>query len=230
MASPSTLEYNILSRKLRSRRRALARANNIHMEYQAKPLPFNKELFGISQKTLGIHHDKLYAGYVAKLNEVTKKLETARDNEEVKAAANQSYSELRALRNGETFAANGVYLHEFYFNVLGGAGMPGGKLAEDITAKWGSVEKFVSVFSATGMAIRGWVVLCYDANVEELKIYAADSHDQGGVWGCLPIIVLDVYEHAYFIDYGSDRKKYIADFWSNLDWSAADSIYQKIKK
>ena len=199
-------------------------------EYQAKPLPFNKELIGISKKTIEIHHDKLYAGYVAKLNEINKKLEAARDNEELKAAANQSYSDLRALRIGETFSVNGVYLHEAYFNVLGGDGMSNGALKEAIEAKWGTMEKFISIFSATGMSVRGWVVLAYDANVNEMKIYGADSHNQGGVWGCIPIIVLDVYEHAYFIDYGSDRKKYIVDFWKNLDWSAAGAIYEKIMK
>jgi len=199
-------------------------------EYQAKPLPFNKELIGISKKTIEIHHDKLYAGYVAKLNEINKKLEAARDNEELKAAANQSYSDLRALRIGETFSVNGVYLHEAYFNVIGGDGMPNGALKEAIEAKWGTMEKFISIFSATGMSVRGWVVLAYDANVNEMKIYGADSHNQGGVWGCIPIIVLDVYEHAYFIDYGSDRKKYIVDFWKNLDWSAAGAIYEKIMK
>jgi len=199
-------------------------------DYQVKPLPFIKELTGISKKTIEIHHDKLYVGYVAKLNEVNKKLEAARDNEELKTAANQSFSDLRALRDGETFAANGVYLHEYYFNVLGGDGVIAGELADAISAKWGSIEKFISIFSATGMAVRGWVVLAYDANVNELKIYGADAHNQGGVWGCLPVIVMDVYEHAYFIDYGSDRKKYIADFWKNLDWTAADALYGKIKK
>jgi Fe-Mn family superoxide dismutase len=200
------------------------------MEYQAKPLPFTKELAGISKKTIEIHHDKLYAGYVAKLNEVNAKLEAARDNEEIKAAANQTYSDLRALRMGEIFAANGVYLHEAYFNCLGGNGTPSGKLADAIVAKWETIEKFISVFSAAGLSVRGWVVLAYDANVNELMIYGSDSHDQGGVWGCLPIIVMDVYEHAYFIDYGSDRKKYIADFWKNLDWNATSGIYEKILK
>ncbi len=194
-------------------------------KYAIKPLPFDKELTGISKKTIEIHHDKLYAGYVAKINEVTDKLAAARDNAELMAGANQSYSELRALRLGETFAANGVYLHESYFNCLGGEGKPGGALAKAITAKWGTVEKFIAILSTTGMAVRGWVVLCFDANAKELKIYGADSHDQGGVWGCLPIIVLDIYEHAYFIDYGADRKAYIADFWKNLDWDAANEAY-----
>ena len=205
------------------------------MSYQAKPLPFSKELTGISKKTVEIHHDKLYAGYVTKLNEVWEKLAAARDSADVQAAANQTYSELRSLRSAETFAANGVYLHEAYFNVLGGdpsapLGAGGGALVGAIAAKWGSLEKFIAYFSASGMAMRGWVVLAFNANSGELNIFGCDAHNEGGVWGCIPIIVLDVYEHAYFIDYGSDRKKYLADFWKNLDWAAANMIYEKILK
>jgi Fe-Mn family superoxide dismutase len=199
------------------------------MDYQIKPLPFKNKLIGISEKTMEIHHDKLYAGYVAKMNEVNTKLIGLRENDEVKNAANQSYSEIRALRMGETFATNGVYLHESYFDCLGGDGKPAGSLADAISSNWGSVEKFIGVFSAAGISVRGWVVLCYDLRAMELKIFGCDSHNQGGVWGCLPIIVLDVYEHAYFIDYGSDRKKYIADFWKNLDWKAVDKKFTEIQ-
>jgi len=200
-------------------------------DYQTLPLPFSKELTGISKKTLEIHHDKLYAGYVAKMNEVGSKLAALRDNADAQAAANQTYSELRALRNGETFATNGVYLHEHYFDCLGGpSASQGTALAEAIAAKWGSLDKFIAYFSASGMAMRGWVVLCWNTKTQKLNIYGCDSHDQGGVWGCIPLIVLDVYEHAYFIDYGSDRKKYIADFWKNMDWAAADEKFRRYSK
>jgi superoxide dismutase, Fe-Mn family len=198
--------------------------------YTAKPLPFDKELVGISKKTIEIHHDKLYAGYVTKMNEVGAKLAAMRDNADALAAANQTYSDLRALRSGETFATNGVYLHEYYFDCLGGEGKPSGALVDAISAKWGSLEKFIAYFTASGMAMRGWVVLCWNTKTERLNIYGCDSHDQGGVWGCIPLIVLDVYEHAYFIDYGSDRKKYIADFWANMNWTAANAAYEKYSK
>lgn len=201
-----------------------------HTQYAAKPLPFKASLIGISDKTLAIHHDKLYAGYVAKMNEVDEKLVAARTNPDVLSGANQSYSELRALRDGETFATNGVYLHEHYFNVLGGNGKPEGELVKAIEAKWGSLETFINFFSASGMAMRGWVVLAFDTHVGHLKIYGADTHNQGGVWGAIPVIVLDVFEHAYFIDYGSDRKAYIADFWKNFNWKAANEVYERCIK
>ncbi len=196
------------------------------MKTETKPLPF-KNLTGISDKTTAIHHDKLYAGYVNKLNEVSEKLVAINESGAGLDAANQTYSELRALRDAETFAANGVYLHEYYFDGLGGSGEAHGTLVEALKEKYGSLEKFVAFFSATAMAVRGWAVLCWDTQAKKLKIYGCDAHNQGGVWGCIPILVLDVYEHAYFIDYGSDRKAYISDWWKNLNWSKANEIYSK---
>lgn len=198
-------------------------------QYEPKPLPFQKSLIGISDKAMQIHHDKLYVGYVNKLKEVSAKLMEMNKSGVGLAEANQTYSELRALRDGETFAANGVYLHEYYFNVLGGDGAPKGALVDALLEKYGTLERFINFFSATGMAVRGWVVLAWDTHAGRLKIYGADAHNQGGVWGAIPIIVLDVYEHAYFMDYGSDRKKYIEDFWKNLNWEAANGVYERAR-
>jgi Fe-Mn family superoxide dismutase len=198
-------------------------------QYEPKPLPFQKSLTGISDKAMAIHHDKLYVGYVNKLKEISTKLTEMNASGVGLDAANQTFSELRALRDGETFAANGVYLHEYYFNVLGGDGAPKGKLVDALVEKYGSLEKFIAFFSATGMAVRGWVVLAWDTHLGRLKIYGADAHSQGGVWGAIPIIVLDVYEHAYFMDYGSDRKKYIEDFWKNINWEAATTVFERIQ-
>lgn len=199
------------------------------MAYDSKPLPFSKSLTGISDKTIQIHHDKLYQGYVSKMNEITTRLTEMNQSGDGLADANQTYSELRALRDGETFATNGVYLHEYYFNSLGGGGNASGELVKAIEEKWGSMEKFLNYFNASAMAVRGWVVLAWDAQKSRLKVYGADAHNQGGVWGCMPLIVLDVYEHAYFMDYGADRKAYIEDFWKNLNWDAANNIFEKVK-
>lgn len=190
-------------------------------------LPFDPgKLTGISDKTIMIHADKLYQGYVKKKQEIQDKLAALSADDLTNA--NQSYSALRALKDGETFSVNGVYLHEFYFSALGGAGEPSGALVEEIKEVYGW-DQFVAAFSACGMAARGWVVLAWDTREGRLRIYTADAHNQGGVWGCIPLLVLDVYEHAYFIDYGADRKTYIADWWKNLNWSAADAIYTKVQ-
>jgi len=197
--------------------------------YEPKPLPFQKDLIGISRRTMEIHHDKLYQGYVTKMNEIGQELGTfARGEKE--PAGNQTYSALRALRAGETFATNGVYLHEYYFNGLGGDGrtIPDNALTQALTKTFGTMEQFIKYFSASGMAMRGWVVLAWDVQDQNLRVYGCDAHNQGGVWGCLPVIVLDVYEHAYFLDYGSDRAAYIADYWKNFNWDAANRLFEHI--
>lgn len=200
------------------------------MPYEAKPLPFKEALKGISEKTMAIHHDKLYVGYVNKRNEIAEKLHEYATGKKDFSTANQSYSDLRALKDGETFAVNGIYLHEYYFNILGGEGKPVGALAEAIIEKYVSMENFIAYFKACGMACRGWAVLAWDTHKAALHIYTADAHNQGGVWGAIPIIVLDVYEHAYFIDYGSDRGKYIDDYFTNLNWDAATAVYEMAKQ
>jgi len=185
-------------------------------------------LKGISQKTVDIHHGKLYKGYVDKSNEIEEKLGELRRSG--KAEGNQTYSELRGLKLGETFAANGVYLHENYFAVLGGDGSPKGEVLKAIEDKWGSFEDFKSYFSACGMAARGWAILAWDMHEQRLMQYNCDAQNHGGIWGAIPIIAMDVYEHSYFIDTGSDRKAYIEAFFNNLNWDKIEEFYQKAKR
>lgn len=198
------------------------------MTYEAKPLPFEQEQEGISKKTLEIHHDKLYAGYVNKKNELEEKLTSTEID---RSKANGTYSEYGEMKREETFAANGVYLHEYYFDILGGDGNSeqATTLKSAIEKNFGSIEKWREDFVASGMTGRGWAILAYDTKDGKLHNYVCDMHNQGGVWGALPIIVLDVYEHAYFIDYGSDRKSYIEAFLKNLNWAKAEEIFTKIK-
>lgn len=198
---------------------------------EPKPLPFDQEkLQGISAKAMAIHHDKLYAGYVAKVDEISKAL--AELGKSGTFPGNATYSQLRALKDAETFAVNGVYLHEWYFDVLGGAGDTSAapELVKALEQKWMSLELGLAYFSECAMAARGWSVLCWDTKAGKLKHYNGDAHNQGGVWGCLPIIVIDVYEHAYFMDYGSDKKKYIEDFWKNFNWAKAEELYLKARE
>lgn len=196
---------------------------------EIKPLKFNAEtLKGISQKTIEIHYSKLYAGYVNKSNEISEKLGALRKSGKVEG--NQIYSELRGLKLGETFAVNGVYLHENYFAILGGDGIPRGEIVRVIEEKWGSMEDFKSYFSACGMAARGWAILAWDMHEKKLMQYNCDAQNHGGIWGAVPIIAMDVYEHSYFIDVGSDRPAYIKAFFDNLNWDKVEEFYQRAKK
>ncbi len=191
---------------------------------EVKKVPFEK-LEGISEKAVSIHHDKLYEGYVKKWQEIQERLLAAD-----KSLANATFSELRELKLEETFAANGILLHEAYFDVLGGDGKPEGEMMRAIEKDFGSFESWLGEFKALGLCARGWVVLAYDFNDGKLHNYLADWHSQGGIWGTAPLLVLDVYEHAYFIDYGSDRKACIEAFWKNFNWAAAEELYKKASK
>ena len=185
------------------------------MAFEVKDLLWAKDaLRGISEKTIETHHDKLYAGYVNKRNEIESLLPGVD-----RSAANQAYSAYRALKLEETFSADGAILHELYFDILGGpGGAPTGSLADKINADFGSFEAFVEDLSACGMAARGWAVTAYDPSDGKLHNFLCDVHNQGGVWGTVPLMALDTYEHAYFMDYGSDRPAYIQAFFDNVNW------------
>lgn len=181
-----------------------------------KPLAYTS-LDGLSEKQIAQHHDVLYAGYVKKTNEIRTALETVD-----KSGANATFSALRELKVEETFALNGVKLHESYFADLGGkGGAPSGPLAEWITRDFGSLEAWAEEFKAEGIASRGWVVLAMDLEEGRLHNFVCDIHNQGGIWGAVPILVLDVYEHAYFLDYATNRKAYLEAFFKNINWTEA---------
>lgn len=184
------------------------------MAIEPKPLKY-KTIDGLSERQLAEHHDKLYVGYVNKYNEITGKLVDA----DLKTA-NQTYSDLRELNSEKGFALNGVKLHEAYFDGLTDkpANSPDGKIKQLIEAQFGSFDKWVAEFSALGMAARGWVVLAWDMERKCLENYICDAHNQGGVWNTVALVVMDVYEHAYFLDYGSSRADYIAKYMTALDW------------
>lgn len=186
------------------------------MAFEVKDLLWAKDaLRGISANTIETHHDKLYAGYVNKRNEIDSLLPSVD-----RSAANQAYSAYRALKLEETFSADGAILHEIYFDILGGpGGAPTGSLADRINADFGTFEAFVEDLTACGMAARGWAVTAYDPSDGKLHNFLCDVHNQGGVWGTVPLMALDTYEHAYFMDYGSDRPAYIKAFFDNVDWA-----------
>ena len=191
-------------------------------ELTIKPLNY-KELPGLSEKQLSEHHDVLYAGYVKKVNEIRSALATVDLSK-----ANGTFSELRELKVEEGFALNGVKLHEAYFDNMSPVGAAAvGPIAEWIAADFGSYEAWASDFAACGLAARGWVVLAFDFADGKLHNYVCDIHNQGGIWGAVPLMVLDVYEHAYFLDYATARKKYIDSFMGNLDWNVSNGLISK---
>ena len=175
------------------------------------------ELDGISRESVEAHY-KLYEGYVNKRNEILGKL-AAVDL----GSANQVYSEFRALKVELSFAIGGIKNHEIYFEHLGGdGGDPDGTVRELIARDFGSVDAWRTDLKATGMAGRGWAWTAYDWDERRLFNYIGDAQNTFPVWNATPLVALDVYEHAYFLDYQTDRAKYIEAFLGNLDWAVVN--------
>jgi Fe-Mn family superoxide dismutase len=190
-------------------------------EKPLKPSTLNTE--GISRRTHEEHY-KLYQGYVRKSNELFEGIsKVTRDP----AKANQIYSELREMKVELSFALGGVKNHELYFDILGGAGsQPQGRLLEEINRSFGSVAAWAADMKATGIAARGWVWTAYDYDLKRLMNYIGDTQNTYPMWNATPIIGLDVYEHAYYLDYGTKRGDYIDAFLKNLNWNAINTRFQ----
>jgi len=183
-------------------------------EIAARPLkPELLRLNGISRVSVEAHY-RLYQGYVAKRNEILVRLPQADAG-----AANQVYSELRALKVDLTFALGGIKNHEVYFEHLGGeGGDPGGAIGTLIARDFGSADAWRADLKATAMAARGWAWTAYDWDERRLFNFLGDAQNTYCVWNATPLVALDVYEHAYFLDYQTDRASYIDAFLENLDW------------
>jgi Fe-Mn family superoxide dismutase len=181
-----------------------------------------RELNGISLRTMEEHYE-LYKGYCAKVNEIQQKLDTAD-----RASANQIYSELRGLRVDLSFALGGVKNHEVYFAHLGGrGGQPKARVLERIQRDFPSYDAWLADFKASGLAARGWVWLAYDHDFGTLTTALGDAQNTFPLWNATPILALDVYEHAYWIDYGRARAKYIEAFFNNLDWGVVEQNLER---
>jgi Fe-Mn family superoxide dismutase len=175
------------------------------------------ELDGISRQTIEAHY-KLYQGYVAKRNEILGKL-----GEIDMSAANQVYSDIRALKVDLSFAVGGVKNHEIYFAHLGGdGGPPEGPIGTLVRRDFGSIDAWREDLTATGMAGRGWAWTAYDWDEGRLFNYVGDAQNTFPIWNASPLVALDVYEHAYFLDYQTDRRAYIDAFFNNLDWTVVN--------
>lgn len=193
--------------------------------YEVRPLPFAYDaLDGISEQVTRWHHDKIYAGYVEQLNEIVRKLQTV-DRSDV----NPLQSHYNDLKRAELRATNGMHLHQLFWECLGGDGSPAGtRVGERIRDEFGSHESWTEDFIACGKAAgSGWAILAYDSYADRLRNCVAEN-DTAAMWGCHPMVVLDLAEHAYYYDHGPKRTAYIKTFLANVSWKAVDKRYAKL--
>lgn len=168
-------------------------------------------------------HMRLYEGYVNKINEIDKLLMKEPDLEN----ANSTYSKFRGLKRGETYALDGVILHEFYFENIGGyETQPDDMIKRALDRDFGSYDKWKKHFVATAKASRGWAILCFDPRSNRYRNISLDAHDVGNVQISIPLIVLDMYEHAYFLQYADNKAEYINKFMNNIDWEVIKARFE----
>jgi len=185
----------------------------------------SKKIDGLSQNQLG-QHIKLYQGYVKKANEIAHKLKDVD-----LASANPTYSPLRELLAEQSYALNGAIYHEYYFGNIGGkGGEPTGELRAAIEDRFGSVGKFMDYLRAAGKSMRAWVIIGHNTRIDSLDTFGLDFHNLFTPANVVPVLVLDVYEHAYMIDYGIDRAKYLDAFAQTIDWDVADKRFTAAHK
>lgn len=188
-----------------------------------------KKMDGLSSNQID-QHLKLYKGYVTKHKEISALLDAA-DITTQTPAANATYAPLRELLIEQSFALNGVVYHELYFGNLGGAGgEPGGDLKAAIEAHYGTAAKFMDYLKAAGKCMRGWVIVGWNTRDARIHTYGLDMHNMWSPVGVVPVVVLDVYEHAYMIDHGINRAAYLDAFVKNLDWDVCAKRFAAVSK
>jgi Fe-Mn family superoxide dismutase len=191
------------------------------MQYTLTPIHCRPwTLVGLSLKLTESHYENNYGGAVRRLNSITEQLAALDPMKAPPALYN-------ALKREELVALNSSLLHELYFACLGGDGQPAGALVEALARDFGSFDRWRSEFIAMGNALgggSGWVVLTYVPRDKRLVNQYAADHTMS-IPGGVPIIALDMYEHAYHIDFGANVKAYVGTFMRNLDWKAASERY-----
>lgn len=190
---------------------------------QAVPLPFDpKTITGLSEKLLVSHHDNNYAGAVKRLGAIEGQLAA------LDPATAPNFT-VNGLKREELIAWNSMILHEIYFAGIGAPNRPGAALASAIEHDFGSEARWRAEFAAMGKALgggSGWVVLTYSSRDKRLVNQWAADHTMA-LAGATPILVLDMYEHAYAIDYGAKAAAYVDAFMGTVNWASADSRFAK---
>jgi Fe-Mn family superoxide dismutase len=182
-------------------------------EHTPKPLPFDPaKLRGLSEKLLRSHHENNYSGAVKRLNLIEQQIG--------RLATDAPPYQMGSLKREELIARGSMVLHELYFGNLGGDGKLGGTVGDLIKAEYGSVEAWEHDFRQTGLSLAGgsgWVVLAYDPHTRAVHNYWSWDHAHAAA-DAAPLLVMDMYEHSYAMDYGANARGYIDAFFQNVQW------------
>jgi len=195
-------------------------------EIPIKPLPFDpKKLHGISEKLITSHWENNYAGSVKTLNAVNKRLLASMADKDYPAFAYGDLKREHLMRTGS------VVFHELYFANLGGNGKCGGRVEKSLKGSFGDLNTWETEFRRIAQSLgggSGWVVLGYNFHLKRLENYWAADHMYSAA-ASAPLLVMDMYEHSYQMDYGAAAAKYIDAFFQNIEWEAVEKRFDRAK-
>lgn len=196
--------------------------------YTLPPLPYDDKALEpvIDRQTLTTHHDKHHAGYVKGANKVLDQLEAARSAGD--------YSRIKALSRALAFTASGVVLHNLYWRSMTPSPKkaPGGPLARGLQRDFGSVAAFKAHLAAAAKKVEGsgWAVLVCEPLLKKLVVLQVEKHQNLAIWGAVPLLVVDVWEHAYYLSYQNRRADYVDAWMGIIDWDAAAARFDRAIK
>ena len=191
------------------------------------PLPYAYNALEpwIDEKTMRIHHDKHHKSYVDGLNKAEKKLEEARRSGD--------FDLVKHWERELAFNGAGHYLHTIFWDAMSpkGGGEPGGPLAEEIGRSFGSFEAFKKQFSEAANKVEGggWAILVWSPRSRRLEILTAEKHQNLSQWDVVPLLPLDVWEHAYYLKHQNDRAAYVKDWWNVVNWPYVADRFSKAR-
>lgn len=178
----------------------------------------------IDEKTMRLHHGKHHAGYVKGLNNAEKKL--------MEAQVSGNYSLIKHWEREVAFHGSGHVLHSIYWKSLSpeGGGEPGGKLGQAILESFGDFSQFKNHMIAATRTVEGsgWGILAYQPIFKSLVVLQAEKHQNLTQWGAIPLLVIDVWEHAYYLKYQNRRSEYVENIFKIIDWKDSGIRFEKI--
>lgn len=184
------------------------------------PYPYNALEPIISEDTLRIHHDHHHKGYVDGLNKAEMALAEVREKED--------YTFIKYWENELAFNGSGHILHSIYWTILaprGCGGEPGPNTVNEIIRRFGSFDAFIGQLVAATIKVEGsgWGVVVWNPSWNGLEILTAEKHQNLTQWGSIPILVLDVWEHAYYLDYQYNREEYVHSILELINWNEVEN-------
>jgi len=187
------------------------------------PYPMNALEPYYSEETLRLHYDTLYTGYVENANKTEEKLAKARQD--------NNFENIKCLERDLSFYGSGAILHQMFFENMGPVKYtsPDTELTQRISKDFGSFSKFKNQFTEAAKAVEasGWCLLVWVYNTSKLEVLQCEKHQNLTLWGCKPLLVIDMWEHSYYLQYKTKRPDYINAYWNIVNWNVVNKRFKE---